>query len=634
MDSTRTEYIDSSHAWWTEPDGDDEYVRKCRATSLMEYMRALEESQSSIHRQNLWNFQLYSNRYLSSFDWGTDFYHQQSLEPVTQTTDNVVVQIVDAIVAEIGKNRPKAKPVLFSASYSDHQRARKLDKFLYGEFIRNDVYEEAKHALLNALVCSFGCFSFTVEDNDVTGARVKLTNVFPDDILIDNSEFQTMGCIKTVIHRRVMPIEVAAATYDVDLDELKEEAKNFRYINYRTTGHGWVVVGEAYRLGTPEVPGRHMVVIGDYLVEDEEWTEDWYPYIFLHFQRPNKTFYTASAVEMALPDQIRLNELNDVIIACQDLIAKPRLLVPQGSRINPLEINDLIGKLVQFTGPMPPTPLKWDAVNVELYNERDRIIQQCFAKFGVNPNGAQGGLPNAARLDSSAAVREFNQIQDNRLSDLAQRYEKFFLDIAKMMVRVIKHSGAAPKTVWFSGGNRARAEVINWDDINLDDNCYTMILEAGSSFSMTPSALRDSLEDQLLKGVITPDEYRAQLASPDLEGITDLNAMGHQDIDRVIELFESGDYESPIPEQDLVTGVKKMTLSVLRLGRYREKDGSPSPEITQIKLNMINWLAEAKAILNRGAEVQPTQQNLPSESLPPMQPSPMPQMPMGMMQGA
>src|SRR5690606_29038034 len=132
--------------------------------------------------------------------------------------------------------------------------------------------------------------------------------------------------------------------------------------------------------------------------------------------------------------------------------------------------------------------------------------------------------------------------------------------------------GGNPKTVWFSGGRRSRAEVIDWKDINLEDNCYTMILEAGSSFSMTPSALRDTLEDQLLKGLITPDEYRAQLASPDIESITDLSAAGHDDMRRVVELFEDGGYESPTPEQDLVTGVKMMTLAMLRLNQYKNKD--------------------------------------------------------------
>jgi hypothetical protein len=41
----------------------------------------------------------------------------------------------------------------------------------------------------------------------------------------------------------------------------------------------------------------------------------------------------------------------------------------------------------------------------ELYNEREREIKICFDKFGLNQYTSGGGLPDAARLDSSAAVQ-------------------------------------------------------------------------------------------------------------------------------------------------------------------------------------------------------------------------------------
>jgi hypothetical protein len=595
--------------WYQKYDGDedDEFVKSSRANDLIEYARELEQVQSAIHRQNLINYQLYNNRYLSSFDWGTGIYVERSLEPVARTTDNVILQVIDSLVAEIGKNRPKAKPVVFGASWKENRAARKLDKFLYGEFIRNDMYKKAKMAFLNSLVCGFGCLKVLTEDSSKNGARIKIENIFPDDILIDQAQVLTTGKISSLVERHVLPIEVVSARYDIPIEELKAAAEGDVYLQYRKKATDWIVVVEGYQLH-----GRHVIAIKDRIILDEPWDEDWIPYIFYHWQNPQKGFYSQSAVEQALPNQINLNEINQVIKDAQDLMSKPRILVHKGSQVNPVEINNLVGKIIQYTG-IEPKAITWPAVSVELYNEREREIRVCFNKFGLNPNGAQGGLPSQARLDSSAAVREYNQIQDNRLADPAQRYEEFFLDVAKMMVRVIKISGKSPKTVWFSGGRKARAEEICWDDVDLDENAYTMILESASSFTMTPSAQRDELEDLFARGLITPEEYKRERSLPDLQNMVDLQTAGLEDIYRVRELLEDGKYESPIPKQDLINGVKHMTLAMLALNQYTDDTG----ELDKIKLNFINWITEAEMWLNKGAE-KPPQAPLPMTAPPTM----------------
>jgi hypothetical protein len=560
--------------------------------------------QAAVHRQFLINYQLYNNRYLSSFDWGTGLYVERSLEAVTRTTDNVILQVIDSLVAEIGKNRPKAKPVVFGASWKENRAARKLDKFLYGEFIRNDMYKKAKMAFLNALVCGFGCLKVEM-DCDSEG-RVKICNIFPDDVLIDQAQVLSTGCVSTVLERHVLPVEVVASKYDLDVEDVRKVAEDHVYLNYRQKAQDWVVVVEGFQAN-----GRHMVAIKDMVIVDEPWDYDWVPYVFYHWQNPQKGFYSQSAVEQALPNQINLNEINQVIKDAQDLMSKPRILVAKGSNVNPVEINNLVGKIIQYTG-IKPEAITWPAVSVELYNEREREIRVCFNKFGLNPNGAQGGLPSQARLDSSAAVREYNQIQDNRLADPAQRYEEFFLDVAKLMVRVIKRSGSSPKTVWFSGGRKSRAEEIKWNDIDLDENAYTMILESASSFSMTPSAQRDELEDLFARGLITPEEYKRERSLPDLQTMVDLQTAGLEDIYRVRELLEDGKYESPIPQQDLVNGVKYMTLAMLALNQYTDDTG----ELDKIRFNFINWITEAEMWLSKGSETPPA----PPQQIPPTMP--------------
>ena len=94
-------------------------------------------------------------------------------------------------------------------------------------------------------------------------------------------------------------------------------------------------------------------------------------------------------------------------------------------------------------------------------------------------------------------------------------------------------------------------------------------------------------------GLITPEQYRMELADPDQESQYSLQAAAGEDLNRVLELLESGEYENPIPEQDLVSGITLMTLGLLNLSKYKNV-----PEET--KLNFVNWITLAKAITNRG----------------------------------
>lgn len=572
--SLNDETYENMYKWYCpdeDSDGDEDFANRQRANDLINYMRTLEQTHQTVHEANIFSYELYSNRYLSNFDWGTGTLTQVSLEPVSQTTDNVILEVCNAILSEVGKARPKAKPINHGSSWKSRQQARKLDKFLWGAFVQNDIYESiGKPALLNAEVCSFGCAK--VECVEVDGnSHIKLHNIFPDNILIDQKEVVATGKIWHIVERRVLPVEVVASEWGVDIDEVRQSAVSLdRYVDYRSTGKDYVVIGEAYKIGHGDTPGRHVVAINNMLLLDEEWNEDFVPYVFFHFTRALTGFYGQSAVEQLLPDQIRLNEINEVIEKAQKLVSVPRILAQQGSGITAQSLSNNIGDVLYWRGSVKPESVTWPAIHAELYNEREIRKRNAFTKMGVQQAAAGGSLPSQARLDSAPAVRELNRVQDGRLADITQRYEKFFLDIAMMMIKVVKASGTHPTTVWYSGGKKSRAEVIDWKKIEIDEFSYTMVLEAASSFSMTPSAIRDDLETKMQRGEITKEEYAKQLSSPDPDNeITVLSAASDQ-IDYVQEQLEEGKFVPAYPWMDLLGAERRITLSLLNLDRYED----------------------------------------------------------------
>jgi hypothetical protein len=194
------------------------------------------------------------------------------------------------------------------------------------------------------------------------------------------------------------------------------------------------------------------------------------------------------------------------------------------------------------------------------------------------------------------------------------------------MIRVLRASGEKPQTIWATGGGKGKQgmmEVIDWAEIDLDDNAYVLQLEATSVFDSTPSAIRDELEKQLAMGLITPEQYRLELSAPDDQAELSLQAAAAADIRRVIELLEDGDYESPTPIQDLVNGVQLVSLAALNLNQY---EGVPA----DVRLNFLNWITEARNILETGAEnpnaPQPAEPSAATDAsmMPPVGPDGMP----------
>src|ERR1700759_800840 len=542
---------DYKYVWWKEPDSDDEnpddeYIEHARASSLISCAQTLEFSQSEIHQQNLWSAQLYSNRELAAFDWGTGQLYKASLAPITRTGENITVRVVDTLVSQIAKNKPKPKPVARGAAFSVRRQIRLLDKFLFGEFQRNNVYETGKQVFRDACIFGVGCAKVSIEETNEHGAQLKYERVFPDEILVDQMEIVASGKIRHFYRRQVLPIEVIAATYNLDDDEVEELQQNqdsFSYLENRPIGKGWAVVITGYQLGDDGVPGHWMCATNKCVLAEGEWAHDWLPYIFYHWQVPVSGFYSASAVEMALPYQIRLNEINDVIRDAQDIMGRPRILLAEGYRVHPHEIDNVIRRFIKYTG-IKPEAITWPAINVELYNERDRLVRTCLEHFGLSNLATTGTPPPGARFDSSPALREFNAIQDDRLSDPSERLENFYKDIAKTTAKVIESSGKNPTTTWYSGYKSSKCECIEWKDVARDMNDYIMSMETTSIYAMSPAAARDELEKQLAMGLITPEEYRLQLSDPDQESEYSLQASAASDLNRVQELLETGELRS------------------------------------------------------------------------------------------
>lgn len=583
------ELIRSTSDWHLAPLKDDDKQESiARARSLYDTVKGLEDTQRQAHEQHLWNARLYSNRELANFDWGHSGYSQGSLAPVSLLGENLVLSVVDTMVSIVGKSRVKPTPTPRGASYKTHRMARKLDKWLYGEFARLKVYRLLLQVLLDGLVFGYGAYRADVEDN-----RLKLRRVFPDDLIVDQAESVSSYGIRHVYERRCRPVEEVEHEYGLEPGTLRGETD---WLTYRKPGRGWIVVVEGFRTGPG---GRHVVSTDQVLLKDEPWEREDTPYRWFHPHEPLSGFYGPSIVERVLPYQVRLNEINEVIRDAQDLMARPRILVAEGSRVNPADIDNLVGRIIKYTG-VKPEALVWEAVSGELYGERDHQVRACQEQFGLSSLVMSGKLPGSARLDSSAALQEATSISDDRLSTMLQRWEEFHLDVGEHLCIEMRESGADAETTWQAGG-KGRAETIKWSEIDLAKDAYVLTLEASSIFGMTPAARKDKVETWFAQGKIDLQQMWQLEQHPDLESFVSEYAASKRSILKAIEDMEDGKRVVPDPMQDLVMGVKCVTDAYLRL--RDEYDDVPQKVLQQF----VKWVALARSIMLQGTQTPDNQ---------------------------
>jgi hypothetical protein len=365
----------------------------------------------------------------------------------------------------------------------------------------------------------------------------------------------------------------------LEIDECKSS-----WISYRNPALDYLVVVESWKRGTG---GKHVVAIDGCTLLDEAYTRDRFPFVKFCYREPLTGFYGQSVIEQAMPYQLRMNRLNWVIEQGQELYAVPRTFVDAASQVIRQQYDNEFGRLFYYRGEKPETVI-WPGVSAEVYAERVHIREQCWADLGLNKLSSSGELPQGTRLDSSKAIREANNINDDRHAPCAQRYERAALDVAEHLVDLKAGTKSKRKTVWRSG---KVSEEIDWKQIDLKRDRYTMVIEASSILNMTPAARQDQLDEWANKGWISPEEARAMYDHPDLEASMSLTTAAVKNIEWTIMQLQKGFIVTPDPLQHLEFGVARVQMAYLDAARQGASEAS-------VLSNMRNWIELANHILN------------------------------------
>lgn len=566
-----------------------------RAGDLISETASIEQYQHSWHELNLWNATLFSNRELVGFNWGLLRDSARELWPTNLHTENIIEQIGETMLSKAASSPLKPTLTPHGKSWKVERAVRLMDEFLFGVWRQTQSEDACVRAFLDAYISSIGC---VMDVYDKATNTLSCEPLFFDQIIIDNRECLNRQPPRTFRVRRVLPRASIEARYETELGETPK-----KYVDYRDVGEGYEVIVEAWRLPLANGKGgRHVVACCGKLLVDDEWNAPWVPLEFFHWRDRLSGFYGQSGVEQLVPYQIRQNELNDVINESQDIACRPRILAHANSQLDLSQWDNVAGRILGWSG-SEPRPFQWPTNLTELYQERERNYAKAFSHAGQSEMFANADLPDQVRLDSSAGVREFHNMEDRRHLRLWSRFEDFRLRVAKMHLRVLRqHQGATAYTsVYHPARAHAAAKRIPFEAVKtLTDDQFSWSMDATPLSQQTPAARRETLRDWVSRGLMSDEQAHRMFTNPNIEREEDLELASYDDILRHIDIMEEGGYEPPNELTNLTYGIKKVVANLHRLRNYEDVDA-------EVIENHSQWIVHAVAIQQQAVQVQQNQ---------------------------
>lgn len=561
------------------------------ADQLVGYIKLLRREQVYRQDENYRHLRLYGN--LEAFALKNYSFYRAETSSATQNrvTLNIVQSMIDTVVSKITKNKPRPSFLTDGGDWSMQRRAQKLTKFVEGQFYATDFY--SKRALAVQDSCIFGTGPLKVYRD---GSDIRVERTFVDELTIDEQE-ALYGEITQLtqtkrIHRDTLKAMFPDKAAEIDVATAPETSLWATNVAPRTTN--MIEVYESWKLPSKkgEKSGRHAIAIDKLELLNEPYERDYFPFLFWRWNVRPIGFWGQGIAEQLTGIQMEINKILRTIQVSMHLVSIPKIFIEASSKVVESHLNNKIGGIIKYVG-QPPIEGKLGTIPPDLFNHLDRLYNRAFEVVGISQLSAMAAKPQG--LNSGKALREFNDIESERFMSVGQRDEAVVMQAAKMMIdlgREIYEEFGEYKVK--TKGARA-LEVLDWSDVNMDEDQYIMQCFPVSALSTTPAGRLQDVQELMQAGLIQPQDGMKLLDFPDLKEFYNFNNAGLENIERTIEqMIDHGTYESPEPYQDLQLGIQKMQQAYLMF----KTAGAPDERLELFR----RWIEDAQGMMQNAQQ--------------------------------
>lgn len=537
----------SQEKWW-------EVKKQDRAEAVWALFRTLNDQAAP----RITAYRRWRNLYL-----GRD---SAEVEVVLDTADympvNELRNMVDTQVGKIARSLPRPMHMTRDGDYTLRVRARRLDQYLEGAFLRAEYKRHAADCVWD------GCVHGTGILKALGGAGAEppsVVRVYPWEVLIDELEAY-YGTPRTYIQYRIVDRRVARALFPgvaseiEDADVVDAATLTVNLVDPLPLAQAdSVLVAEAWHL--PSVKGAddgwHSIVIGGkVLAEDREWARMAPPLMFYRYSRRPTGFWGLGLVERKWREQVKLAELVDRIEEALEVAAVPRVLSHKDAKIAAKQIDNEIGKVWQWEGLHPPVWNTPTAMNPEAYAWAGTSRAWMYEGEGISAMSARAEKP--AGLESKPALRTFQDIQSERHLEAGENWERLAIDTAARFVEELRAqaaelgAGGAKQIVIRAPVGRTSWRELTWADVEIPEDGYQVQTYPVAALASSPPARLEQVNELVGLVPMEPEDVLRLLDWPDLEA-WQKRRLSHFEIAerQLAQILEEGEYSPPEPLQDL-----------------------------------------------------------------------------------
>lgn len=588
--------------WWTIPLNNEEMAPKV-SQSLFPYLKETMRRQMYRRVQNLRNARLYSNLDVLGLQPGLFSRTAADLIPGYRVTFNVIQSCVDTVWSKIAKMTPRVRFLTDDGDWTQRQKAKRLSSYILGVFESSGLYKNKRIAFRDAEVFGTGATKFFIEDG-----QVKTERAFIDEIFVDDAE-GIYGSPQNMYQIRYIDREVLANMFPEYREYIMNAPSGISMdANFSKS---LVMVVEAWhkKTGPKEKDGRHAIIIENVTLLYEKYNKSYFPFCFDRWNPRLLGFFGQGIPEQIMGIQLEINKLLRTVQQAIHSMSVPRVFIDAASKVSPSGITNEVGGIVKYVG-NPPIFNTAPAMPPEVYGHIENLFQKAYQIVGVSMLSAASRKP--AGLNSGAAIREAQDIETERFELVAKSYEESFVECAEIILDLSRDILKTGKSPWVQTKYGKRTEIITLEDVDLEDDQYTIKPFPVSILPTQPAGRLQTVTELAQAGFLDKETAIDLLDFPDVEGYANRKTASMNDIRRIIEnMLDKGIYESPEPFMNLRLAIEMVQEAYLAA----RSDNAPEDRLELLR----QFIADAQDLIVKAQEAMappPVPGEVPTQAVP------------------
>lgn len=465
---------------------------------------------------------------------------------------NVIRNMTNAVHSKITKNRVKTTMQTTGAGWERRELAKKLEAYGLGLTLKENLHLQTKRSALDAIVTGCGHVKTVI---DKPRKRVFYRRVFSPYLVVDLAE----GAFMTPPHKyEIMYVDRGRLMRKYKDD--KEKCEKIRgipkstaeddglYVFQDSPSADYVRVVEANYVN-PDDPedGFRSLVAGGVELEGFKVTSGC-QYTSLRWAEGNIGWYGMGLAEELKGIQLEINRLVRKIQTAQGLFGTPIILADKTSAIARGQFTDVPGIVINYVGKEPKVVAP-QTVHPEIFAQLDRLYQRAYEIAGVSQLSSQSKNPEG--FESGRQMLVHLDIESDRFADFQRAWEEMHVECIRKGIIGARTISKYSVPVW---NNDDGGEELDFkEDINLDDDEWTIHPMATKLLGETPPAQMDNMERLIKMGVVDhPEDMLDQIDAPDVKAYLKRKTSGKRVIEKMVgTILKTGTYIPPEPQLNL-----------------------------------------------------------------------------------